>query len=98
MRRNSGRGEDAEGTHLCFGLIRGHEVRVRTNLGQHAIYGHLVEALVAREVPVLDQGHEHSASFPPVVWRIKNTHGMTRLIAVIVAHHSVRGDAGSGFE
>jgi hypothetical protein len=51
-----------------LGLVVGHEGVVGAHLSLHGLCGDLVVRVVARVVPVVNEGIEHGTAFPPVVW------------------------------
>ena len=75
---------------ICRPIPR-HEVAVAC-LPLHSDIDFVVVCGVAGEVPVLDQGHEHRASFPPGIWDLSGD--LPGLVAVIMGHHAIGGRAG----
>jgi hypothetical protein len=51
-----------------LGLVGRHESAVVANLVLHSLRGNGVVSVVTGIVPVVDEGVEHGACFPPVVW------------------------------
>ena len=50
----------------------------------HGLGGDLVVLVVAGVVPVVDQGIEHGAAFPPVVWVGQVARGVAGAVAGVV--------------
>jgi hypothetical protein len=65
-------------------LVGGHEGVVVANLVLHRLRGDGVVRFVAGVVPVVDEGVEHGARFPPVVRVRKITGHVTEAVARVV--------------
>lgn len=74
----------------------GRHIVAIARLPLHADIDFIVVGGIAGEVPVLDQGHEQRASFPPGIGQLSGD--LTGLVAVIMGHHPVGRRAGRIFE
>lgn len=70
-----------------LGPVRGQVVVTVALLPEHTLGGYVVVGIITGKVPVFDQRHEHSTSFPPGAGQLSGN--LPGLVAIIVTHHII---------